>query len=517
MQRTKHLRYLLAIATLLLGQPAWSAQQTVVSIDLGISGTEIQSAIGLATSLAESIPPTDSIGLVAADEIVRFIIEPLTAEAFIAEFKQIKEQLRATQTSNFAAGLERSLAMFDPDVQDKQLVLVSSGFVTTSDPDADGRYTMWGQQILIPDAASQGVALTVVVPNEANSTDLIEAANMASADNRTMELPRASAAVELLGRTLNGLSPTPVILAQSTTTANVVDKEAVLPTPEATPVTADLSPVGSANTANNTRTATSEVSASENTVAVIASTAVPAAPVVTDIASVEAPDNAELTANDQVLAPQTQSAIIIDGGDETIDQSGQTASAEKPPAIAATVSVNDNPVSVEPETVPTNNALPVTSNPEVTSDTSAGTASTLVILLSLAGISLLVAAIGWKKMRDRQRGTLKERASPIAAVVDWDNQPANPSLEDHTLVRDAPRSAGDDIPGQPVPSGASEFPAADIDDVTIAYTANRAVPDVSDNQVPAAATTAHDIGDEFDVFEQSINAKKQKKTEQESI
>lgn len=211
----------IALISLTFFNSAWAAQSTIFAIDLSLDSTEMQKAVTLASSIAQSAESTDFFGLIVADDIVRHVIEPAAPTEFISRLEQTKTQIEQSEKSNFAIGIERGMAMAQDSESAMRIVSIGNGTVNTFDQASDSRFAQWASQILIPDLAVYGIPVILVLTNPNNSVDLVEATTNASSINEVHKLPRDDQSVFALLQVLND----EILLSELSTSTDVTKLE----------------------------------------------------------------------------------------------------------------------------------------------------------------------------------------------------------------------------------------------------------------------------------------------------
>lgn len=170
-------RATLLLLCLLQTVTATAATTTIIGIDLGISEESLNASKQLLKSTLSQAAAEDSFGMVIADELVRTVIAPQSAEALLAALPEIT--LNHSDSGNIAALLERSLAMADESAADTTRIrIISSGEIKltagTDNTSKQERFQMWASDILLPDIAARYPDFRLITP-QPNNEVLIDA------------------------------------------------------------------------------------------------------------------------------------------------------------------------------------------------------------------------------------------------------------------------------------------------------------------------------------------------------
>jgi len=156
---------------------ASEATKTIIGVDLGLSHENLETGKRLLKSILTQANSEERYGLVIADELVRTIIDPVPAKELLATFQELP--FDRSDTSNFSALLERSLAMDDESTADTtRLWFISNGEIKlTENEDTQAkqqRYQMWASTILLPDIATRYKRFRMITP-EQNNQQMVDA------------------------------------------------------------------------------------------------------------------------------------------------------------------------------------------------------------------------------------------------------------------------------------------------------------------------------------------------------
>ena len=153
-------------ACILAFTKATVAATTIVGIDLGLTDKQLAIATNVASQIAAE-QADDSIGLVAADELVRFLIEPVPAAEFPDALSALA--LEPSDSGNIAALLERSQDMLNEAGSDARLWIISSGEIKLPDNETRvERFQLWATDILLPDIIGTHPEFRLLTPEPWN-------------------------------------------------------------------------------------------------------------------------------------------------------------------------------------------------------------------------------------------------------------------------------------------------------------------------------------------------------------
>jgi len=532
MQSIRQLQLVFSLVVLLLCSSKLVAKETIVSLDLGISAIEIQRAAEFIDTYTKMAAASDTIGLVAADEIVQHLIEPSNPNTFATEFDRLKPILSSTQTSNFSVGLERSIALVSGTTSENTILLVSGGQINTTDVESKERYAMWGHQILIPNAASQGVKLTIIVPDISESAEIIETITTASAANTVVELPRDNASVLALSENLNGVTTHTITDKSATDNTTVIASNNTNSQPEF-----EQKPPSELNLDTSSALA-SNISTGGDTLEVKTVTDTRD----NDSDSVVAPDRIIAADNNTVepnANPPTESPETDNNPDtEALPSAANPAEVEVELTLKET-SQNSTSVTDTSNTIPSVSDSGTSESAEgltVTSTTVSDNtddspqltdrASSKMVLSLLLVCAIIVAGLGvlfWI-FRHWKNSTKAQPLTTETPILDWDGLPVKRTEFDQTIPPNLNHPSEISTPPSDIP---------EADDATVVDPRLRASaastpsiqnnildqPQKAENEFSNTAIAEefevfaeHDTSvDEFDVFEKSIRAKKQSK------
>lgn len=191
---------MLALLFLLLIQACntASAKTTIIGVDLGMPKESLDISKKLLTSVLTQATNDENFGLVIADELVRNVIEPQPAASLLATMTEL--QLDSSDSGNFSALLERSLAMADGSTDDTTRLWIISGGSINLGGNADNsarqeRFQMWASDILLPDIATRYPTFRLITP-ELNNEVIVEAVRNYIGSTGQQLLPASNEAVD---------------------------------------------------------------------------------------------------------------------------------------------------------------------------------------------------------------------------------------------------------------------------------------------------------------------------------
>jgi len=178
---------------------ATAATTTIVGIDLGMQHESLSISRDILNTAIQQANSTDNFGLVIADELVRTVIEPQPAADLLDTLSGL--QLNQSDSGNFSALLERSLAMADEsNVDATRLWIFSGGEISlnggTDTAAKQARFQIWASDILLPDIATRYPDFRLITP-QTNNPEIVEAVinSFGSAGQRV--LPAAQSDIAL--------------------------------------------------------------------------------------------------------------------------------------------------------------------------------------------------------------------------------------------------------------------------------------------------------------------------------
>ena len=294
------------VAACLLGLSATAADTPplVVAVDVTLEPRERASASATVTELVGALPPDAEIGLVVFDDVVRDVV-PLAAasadqlDAFDAALGADARDVRG----NVAVGLERGLDELG-ERAGAHLMLFARAQVSGEDEESRERFAAWYRELLLPDAAARGIAVTLVAPpSGADATLLSDIGEHSGNAVVTLDADAGASLVTALRRRLAGAG---IELAATT-----VEDDAI-------PATRELE----ASTAGDASVATAASPTADAT-----DTAVPGAVAATGGAAIERTVDApvDTSADASVSSPAPLDAAAetrrdADGGDSTLER-----------------------------------------------------------------------------------------------------------------------------------------------------------------------------------------------------
>lgn len=143
---------------------------TLFAVDLSLSANDKRAISEMIRESTLQMPETRSIGLTLFDDTVRGFVAPA-----VLDTQQIKALNKALadapapvrDTSNLAVGVERAIDAFEPEGR-AELVVFSRGTIDTQSDDPRARFNEWLEKILLPQAAQNNVAISLLVPQSLN-------------------------------------------------------------------------------------------------------------------------------------------------------------------------------------------------------------------------------------------------------------------------------------------------------------------------------------------------------------
>jgi len=164
-------RHTLLLVILLFSGGAAIAQSpthTLFAVDLSLSTNDKEVAFEIIRETTLNAPETQSVGLTLFDDTVKAFVTPSTLDT-----KQVKMLNRAMAavtdtsrtTSNLAIGIERAIDAFDAE-NGANLVVFSRGVIDTSTQDPRARFSVWLDEVLLPQATQNDIRITLVIPHD---------------------------------------------------------------------------------------------------------------------------------------------------------------------------------------------------------------------------------------------------------------------------------------------------------------------------------------------------------------
>jgi len=247
----------------------------VIALDASLPADALQAADAAITAIANQVPSDAELSLIVFDDVVQQVV-PLqrVGAAQFAEIQSTLSSVKSTASSNLAAGFERGLDELKEQPR-AQLVVFARAIVQATDADRQTRYRQWIKELLLPDAAERGIAITLVAP-EAGADASLLADILGQPANNSLVLDSDGGLASRVMNILAANDSTTVATAPQSTTNNAEQTPSAITSTESTElaeltelteesVAVDAGNQLAANSSNATGTATSaEASATTN-------------------------------------------------------------------------------------------------------------------------------------------------------------------------------------------------------------------------------------------------------------
>lgn len=141
-------------------------QYTLFAVDTSLGHQNKQAAFEIVKQTTVSAQQSQLVGLTLFDDTVKNHIAPsrLDIDQIRAlNLAMVEAPVSELATSNFAVGIERAIDAFSPE-GGANLVVFSKGVIDTETDDPRARFYEWLNQVLLPQAANNNIAITLVIP-----------------------------------------------------------------------------------------------------------------------------------------------------------------------------------------------------------------------------------------------------------------------------------------------------------------------------------------------------------------